>query len=65
MRLAREGVPFLLAAVLPFSFAAIVGYLGDSVTWKVIALVFGVASVFIGYFFRDPDRHSDASAGTL
>ena len=60
--MAKEGVPFLLAAVVPFLGTAIVGYIGNSVVWTVVALLFGLAAAFIGFFFRDPDRVSPASA---
>lgn len=60
--MAKEGVPFLLAAVVPFVVTATVGYVGNSVAWTVIALGFGLTAAFIGFFFRDPRRVSPAGA---
>ena len=65
MRIAREGIPFLLAAVVPFVGTAIVGQVGDSLLWKLVALTFGAASAFIAYFFRDPQRSTTAADHVL
>ncbi len=62
MKMAREGIPFLLAAVLPFLVTAGIAYFGDSRMWMVVALGLGLVSLFIGFFFRNPDRHSGAAA---
>lgn len=46
---AKEGYPFIFMAV----FTALIAALLD---WVVLSLLFWVVSVFILYFFRDPER---------
>ncbi|HEV8244096.1 MAG TPA: phosphatidylserine decarboxylase family protein [Nitrospirales bacterium] len=47
--IAREGVPFLAAAAIPTVVAWTLG-------WMVASVLFGTATLFIGWFFRNPLR---------
>ncbi len=47
--IAREGVPFLAAAVVPTAAAWALG-------WTVAGALFGAAALFTGWFFRNPPR---------
>jgi len=47
--MAREGLPFLVATVVP---AAAAWELG----WMVVGVLFGAMAVFTGWFFRNPSR---------
>ncbi len=59
MSLAREGLPFILGALIP-SVACLVGYLRNGSTGWLVGTVLSVLVLgFVTYFFRDPDRRSD------
>ena len=47
--IAREGVPYLLAAVFTTLVTAILG-------WATITVVFLILTLLMGHFFRDPER---------
>ena len=47
--IAREGVPFLVAAAVPTAVAWELG-------WTVAGVLFGAATFFTGWFFRNPPR---------
>jgi len=47
--IAREGVPFLAAALVPAMAAGAFG-------WAAVGALFGAAALFTGWFFRNPPR---------
>jgi phosphatidylserine decarboxylase len=53
MQIDRAGFPFIGAALLIAAAGALTGY-------RVLALAFGVLTLFFVFFFRDPDRHTQA-----
>lgn len=56
----REGIPFLLGALLPaIIFAALYYFFGGAV-FLVLSAVFGVLASFMAYFFRNPERTAPA-----
>jgi phosphatidylserine decarboxylase len=50
---AREGIPFIAAAMFTTTITAILG-------WPVITLLFLAVTLLVGHFFRDPERVSIA-----
>jgi phosphatidylserine decarboxylase len=55
---AREGIPFIgLGALLTLAFALL--------GWGVAAVVLGLLTGFVIFFFRDPDRRPDPSEGAV
>lgn len=54
--MAREGYPTLIAILIASVFLALVAAMTGSVGATVSAVVGGLFLVFVGYFFRDPDR---------
>lgn len=65
MSLAREGLPFILGALLP-SFLFGVAYLRAGGTGWLVGTIASVLLLgFVVYFFRDPDRRSDEPAEVL
>ena len=50
---AREGIPYIAAAMFSTLIAAILG-------WSVIAVMLLAATLLVGHFFRDPERVSVA-----
>ncbi len=65
MRIAREGIPFLIVAAVPFLATVVVAFGSGSRIWTVLALVFGIASLFVAFFFRNPERRSEAGSSTV
>jgi phosphatidylserine decarboxylase len=56
MRVAREGVPFILIAWL-FALGAIaLGALRQSMGWYIAAVPLVIIACWVVYFFRDPER---------
>src|SRR3974377_121819 len=51
---AREGIPYILAAIFATLITAVVG-------WGVVTVLLLAATLMIGHFFRDPERVSAAS----
>ncbi|MGC8493220.1 MAG: phosphatidylserine decarboxylase family protein [Syntrophobacteraceae bacterium] len=47
--IAREGLPFILAAMFSTLIAAVLG-------WAVVSILFLALTFLIGHFFRDPER---------
>ena len=62
--MAREGWPFIMSGLIV---AAIGAALGASVHpgWYALAAVAGILTVFVAYFFRDPDRVAPDSDGAI
>ena len=56
--MAREGIPWVLVPLAAAAAAALLGF------WYV-ALVLGVLSAFMAYFFRDPERDAPADPGLV
>ncbi|MEP6887596.1 MAG: phosphatidylserine decarboxylase family protein [Nitrospirales bacterium] len=54
----REGVPFIAALGGATAFAGVVG-------WTVPALALGSATLFTGWFFRNPRRESPCTEGAV
>ncbi len=54
--MAKEGLPFLVAALIP-AMAAWAGWYWAGSGWmRVVALLLTVLTAFIAFFFRDPTR---------
>ena len=51
--IAREGIPYILAAMFATLITAVLG-------WAMVTLLLLAASLLIGHFFRDPERVSSA-----
>ena len=58
MPVAREGLPFILTGVVISLILASFGFF-------IAAILMGIISLFIIYFFRDPERKNDASTDAL
>ena len=58
MRIAREGFPLILSA-------AVLTILALAANWLLVAAVFGVATVALAGFFRDPERVIPAGEGLI
>ncbi len=56
--IAREGVPFILAAMFSTFIVAVLG-------WGIVTLLLLVVTLLIGHFFRDPERVSNAGEGEI
>ena len=56
--IAREGVPFILAAMFSTFIVAVLG-------WGIVTVLLLVATLLIGHFFRDPERVSNAGEGEI
>lgn len=56
MKVAREGVPFIaIAWVLALGTIAL-GVTRHSPAWSIVAILLVIVAVWVGYFFRDPER---------
>lgn len=58
----KEGIPFVLATFIIAVFFAFLYYWFDSVTALVGVLIFALLTVFMAYFFRDPQRNVPSEA---
>ena len=56
MKVAREGVPFILIAWVLALGAIVLGVVRHSAVWSVIAILLVVIASWVVYFFRDPER---------
>ena len=56
--LAREGIPYILAAVFCTLITAVLG-------WAVVTVLLLAATLLIGHFFRDPERVSNAGENDI
>ena len=56
MRVAREGVPFILIAWLFALGAIVLGALRQSMGWYIAAVPLVIIACWVVYFFRDPER---------
>jgi len=57
MRVAREGIPFIIGSASIASAAALIAVTGDSRWWRALAVALAIAAGWVVYFFRDPERH--------
>lgn len=55
---AREGFPFIFIGIVIFVIAA---YLG----WSILTFVAGIMTLFVIYFFRDPERHPSSEKNAV
>ena len=55
---AREGIPYILAAMFSTLITAVLG-------WAVVTLLLLAATLLIGHFFRDPERVSSAGENDI
>ncbi|MBA2686188.1 MAG: phosphatidylserine decarboxylase family protein [Gemmatimonadaceae bacterium] len=61
MKVAREGLPFIIIAWL-FALGAIaLGALRHSVGWYAAAVPLAIVAIWVVYFFRDPERTGERS----
>jgi len=65
MNLAREGFPFVVGALLPTLLFGIAYFRTGSNGWLTATLLATLLLGFVTYFFRDPDRRSDAPVEVL
>jgi phosphatidylserine decarboxylase len=56
VRFAREGLPFIAIAALAAAFAVVFAFRRGAVVLWIVAAVFVVIALWVGYFFRDPER---------
>lgn len=56
MRVAREGVLFIVIAWLLALGAIALGVTRHSAVWSIVAILLVVIAVWVVYFFRDPER---------
>lgn len=56
MKVAREGVPFIVIGWLLTLGALALAVSADSVAWTVVAILLFIISSWVVYFFRDPER---------
>jgi phosphatidylserine decarboxylase len=56
--IAREGIPFILAAMFSTLIVAVLG-------WGILSLLLLAVTLLIGHFFRDPERVSNAGESEL
>ena len=56
--IAREGIPYILAAMFATLITAVLG-------WAVVTLLLLAATLLIGHFFRDPERVSVAGESDI
>jgi phosphatidylserine decarboxylase len=59
MRVAREGVVFIVIAWLLALGALWMGSMRHSVAWYIVAVPLVVIALWVVYFFRDPERSGD------
>lgn len=55
---AREGLPFILCGI---ALAVLSGFLG----WNIALLIFAFLTIFVVYFFRDPERKPDEAGNAV
>lgn len=55
---AREGIPYVLAAMFVTLITAILG-------WDIVTVVFLAVTLLVGHFFRDPERVTIAGEGEV
>lgn len=55
---AREGIPYVLAAMFTTIVTALLG-------WQIVTVLFLAVTLLIGHFFRDPERVSMAGDGDV
>ncbi len=55
---AREGIPYILAAMFVTLITAVLG-------WAIVTILFLAVTLLIGHFFRDPERMSTAGEGEI
>lgn len=65
MKVAREGIPFILIAVLLAAAAWGLGVQHGSVSWSLLAGVLSIVAAWVVYFFRDPERTGDRGANLV
>ena len=56
MRVAREGIPFIVASDLLVAVSALLAWRTGSTWLAVVAAILAVVAGWVIYFFRDPDR---------
>lgn len=56
MRVAREGVIFIVIAWVLALGAIALGVTRQSAIWSIVAILLVVIAVWVAYFFRDPER---------
>ncbi|HXD22361.1 MAG TPA: phosphatidylserine decarboxylase family protein [Gemmatimonadaceae bacterium] len=65
MKVAREGMPFILIAVLLAAGAWSLGVQHGSIPWLVLAGALTIVAGWVMYFFRDPERTGDRGANLV
>jgi phosphatidylserine decarboxylase len=61
----KEGIPFVLATLLIAVFFAFLYYWMGGATPLIGVVLFGLLTIFMAYFFRDPERQIPAEAGIV
>ncbi|MEP7065260.1 MAG: phosphatidylserine decarboxylase family protein [Gemmatimonadota bacterium] len=59
MKVAREGIVFIVVAWLLVLGALYIGHSRHSLGWYIVAIPLLVIAVWVVYFFRDPERTGD------
>jgi len=65
VKVAREGMPFILIAVLLAAGAWSLGVQHGSIPWLVLAGALTIVAGWVMYFFRDPERTGDRGANLV
>jgi phosphatidylserine decarboxylase len=61
----KEGIPFVLATLVIAAFFAVLYYWTGGVTPFIGVVLFCILTVFMAYFFRDPQRTVPTEAGIV
>ena len=56
MKVAREGVPFIIIAWVLAIGAVVLGATRHSMAWSIAAVLLVIIAMWVVYFFRDPER---------
>lgn len=56
MRVAREGIPFIVGSAVLAAGAVWLAVAGDSPWWRALAVALVIVAGWVVYFFRDPER---------
>ncbi len=65
MKFAKEGLPFIFAATMAALIVSAAAYEWPSVFLTAGAVVFVLLAVWVGYFFRDPERQGERGAALV